>query len=107
MDWVQIIKDTMESSGLLDQVKKLAEENRDEIDNIEEYVTNMIVQMMAGDDDGAYKDFKKLKKPSEKLKASRFFIGRAREERKKYEKFKASVVTVAGGILGTAIKGLL
>ena len=107
MEWSQYIKNLLHTSGLFEQVKDLVKENKDEIDDIEEYIAGIITKMLCGDDKAAFKDFKQLKKPVDKLKAARYFIGRAREERKKYETFQEAVVKVAGGLLGTALKYLI
>jgi len=107
MNWTAIIDDVLNNSGLQEWLSDVIESNKDDIDNIEEYVTNMVVDMISGKDKDAYKQFKNLKKPTDKLKAARFLIGRARQEKRNYDEFKKSVATVLGAIVGSAAKSLL
>jgi len=107
MQWSEIISETLKTSGLAEWLKNLVEENKDEVDNIEKYLQGMLVKMISGEDNLAFKDFQHLKKPTDKLKAARWLIGKAREERRQYEEFKKSVVTVLGTVLGSAVKTLL
>jgi len=105
--WTKVIKDILDNSGLQSWLAQVVEDNKDQVDNIEEYVTGMVVKMITGNDKGAYNDFKNLKKPTDKLKAARFLIGKARQEKRNYDEFKKSVATVLGTIVGTAAKSLL
>ena len=107
MDWTALLDTVLKDSGLQDWLTDVVESNKDEIDDIQEYVTGMVVNMITGNDKAAYKEFKKLKKPTDKLKAARMLIGRARQEKRNYDQFKKSVATVLGVVIGSAAKSLL
>ena len=89
MDFAWIIE-AITASGLADKVSNLVEENKDQVDNIEEYVVDMVKNIILGNDKAAYKKYKKLKKPYDKLSAARGLINKARAEKKKYDEFKDS-----------------
>lgn len=106
MDWNNTIKEALEKSGLKEWIDDFVEHNKDDIENIEEYLGDLVRKAVTGERAGLG-DFKALTKPSDKLRAARGLIKKAIEDKRKYKEFQNSLGEAVSFIVKTAVKTIL